>query len=152
MIHGVSFGAISTDPTIKLQDSTITQTQTGAAAAAPSTPAAATDVKGDQFEGGKEQKKGKAGKVIAGLIATGAAVLAGLAIAVKTGKLSKIEIPEGETATILNKVKNGAADIGQKVLDTAESLATKVKGLFHKAEREPEITREPEVKVDGDAS
>lgn len=120
MIHGVNFGAISTDPTVKLQDSTITQTHGNAA---PSTPTAATNVQGDSFE-----KKGK-GKKVFGFLATAAALAAGLAYAVKSGKLAKIENPE----KILDKAKNIAADLGQRVLDVSKTVVEKAKKLLPKA-------------------
>ncbi len=139
MINGVNFGAISTDPTIRLSDETISQAHNNAAPTAPSTPAAATNVQGDSFE-----KKGKGKKAAIGFIATAAAALAGLAYAVKSGKLAKVEL--GDEAKILEKAKNIAADVGQKVLDLSKAAYAKVKDIIPKfkkgAEKAAEATTE----------
>lgn len=103
MVQGISFKAISTDPTIKGQDTTFAQPQANAV-----TPSASTEVKSDKFE-----KKGKTGKTIVGILAFAAA--AATALVVLRRKLPSFkdfklpEINEGEKHKILDKVVDGLA-------------------------------------------
>lgn len=121
MINGVSFGAISTDPTIKLQDATIIQPNNNSVAPTPTTSAAA-EVKGDSFE-----KKGKGGKVV-GVLATITAALTALALLVK---YHIINPKEGEKLGLTDKAINIAHTIGNKTLEIAQSGIAKIKKLFH---------------------
>lgn len=127
MINGVNFGAISTDPTIKLQDATIAQPNNNSLAPAPSTPAAAAEVKGDSFE-----KKGKGAKVAVGFLATVAAGLTALALLVKKGKLSPKVLPEGGKLSILDHAQNMAHTVGKKTLDIATDMIDKAKKILKK--------------------
>ncbi len=119
MFNNVSFGAISTDPTIKLQDATIVQPQSNSAA-----PAASTGVSGDSFE---KKGSGSAKKVI-GFVAVIGAALAALGFAVKKGKLAKIEL--GDEAKFIDKAKNALADVGEKVNEFAAKGKTKASDLY----------------------
>ncbi len=129
MINGVNFGAITTDPTIRLKDETIAQGQAFAAPSAPSAPAAATNVQGDSFE-----KKGKGKKTAFALFATAAAALTGLALAVKKGKLSEITIEAD--SKLKDKALSYAHIVGKAVLEFAESLPGKITKLFNKTKEE----------------
>ncbi len=126
MINGVNFGAISTDPTIKLQDATITQTQSNAA---PSTPTAATNVQGDSFE-----KKGGKGKKFVGFLATVAAAATALVILSKRGVIKVTEL--GENAKKLDVVKNYIGKAGEFLAKKYDDLSASVVKLFKKAKPE----------------
>lgn len=74
MINGVSFGAISTDPTIKLDDTLINKPHGNAPQEAA--PQAATTVSGDKFEKKGKHKGAKVAAGIAGVLIVAAGALA----------------------------------------------------------------------------
>lgn len=126
MSYKVSFGAISTDPTIKLQDTTITQQQSYSAGSSTS---AAAEVKSDTFE-----KKGNAGKVALGILATAAAALTAIALTVKFKGLKSTEL--AEDAKFLEKIKNGTIKVGEKINKGAKRVIDSITGLFNKKKPE----------------
>ncbi|MDD3238049.1 MAG: hypothetical protein PHV37_08145 [Candidatus Gastranaerophilales bacterium] len=137
MINGVNFGAISTDPTIKLQDATITQSN----ANNTGTPAAAQKVEGDSFAGGEKKKTHKGAKFLAFMAALGAGI-AGIAVAAKKGKLGNLaEKLEGKP----DFLKNGVAKLetfGNFIADKAAPIIAKVKDMIPGLKKAAEETTE----------
>ena len=98
-VSGVNFGS---NPIIDRE---------GKYAQRPKSEAKTPDMPADSFGTTKKSKKGlKAALIGLGVLAAAAV---GLGIAAKTGKLSKIEAPEG----VLAHTKNFFATVGQKVAD-----------------------------------
>ena len=135
MVNGVNFGAISTDPTIKLQDTTVAQ-PSGNAIPQPA-PAAAAEVKEDSFE-----KKGGGAKKAIGFIAVVGAALAGIAFAAKKGKIGELIGKLPEKVQFLKPVLEGIETVGNKVAEYATLGFNKIKALLPKAQEVVEETTE----------
>ena len=113
MVQGISSNF--TDPQVRLQDATINQPQ--AFVASTEKPAAASGVQGDSFEG---KKKGKGGKVFAGILIAAAAVATTLGLLASKGKF------KAWSSTMNNQtIKNAIGkldDAGQWISAKATSL------------------------------
>ena len=91
-----------------------------------SVQAPVADMPADSFEKSGEKKSHKGLKAFIGTALVALAAFAGLGYAVKNGKLSKVEIKEGESffKTLWPKTKNLAVTIGEKAQSCYETVAS----------------------------
>lgn len=124
MINAVNFKGITSDPIVRLSDETINKPQ-----AYSSTPAAASGVQGDNFNGKAPKKKGIAGKIIGTLVAI-VGVAAGLAALAKTGKLKQASdaLNQQWMKTALNGLETG----GNWIAKNTEVVWKPISKFFNK--------------------
>jgi len=94
----------------------------------PQTETKAPEMPPDSF--GDKKKKHTGLKAFLWTAAALVATAAGLGWAAKTGKLSKVETPQG----MLDHAKNFFATVGKKVANGFDTTVDFAKGLFKKAE------------------